>query len=128
MCRKVILSFLVVACSISLSLAAKAGGSISLEDVVTRLAGQSPKLMAEVHTELAQSGKTIDDIVCGGTRLGRHWKHLGGLRIPSFDCQINNKSLMIDGAVHFYDAAGNEGAGPATAMYVSLSAVKWAWK
>lgn len=106
---------------------ANAGGSVSLEDVVNGLAGQSPKLMREIRAELKASGKTVADVVCGGTRLGRHWAHLGGLRIPTFGCTINGKDLTIEGAVHFYDDAGTYDAGPETAKYAVFSNPKWRW-
>ena len=107
---------------------AKASGSISFEDVVMRLAGQSQKLMKEINTELVSNGGAISDIVCDGTRLGKHWKHLGGLRIPTFECAIGQKSLTVEGDVFFYDSKGKAGAEPMAAMYVALSDPKWTWK
>ena len=54
-----------------------AGGGVEIEQVI-KLAGQSPKLMDEIQRELKKSGKTISDIQCDATRLGRYWTHLGG--------------------------------------------------
>lgn len=108
--------------------AANTGGSISLEEVVTRLTGQSKQLMQELHLELTDNGKPVADVQCGSRRLGRYWTHLGGLRIPIFDCKIGTKHLIIDGDVTFYNPQGKGAAEPDSAKYISLSNQKWSWK
>ena len=123
-----ILQSSIAICVLLMPIKAFAGGSISFEDVVTRLAGQSEPLMTEINAELTANSTTISDIVCDGARLGKHWKHLGGLRIPAFECTLGKKRLTIEGDVGFYDAKGKAGAGPMTAMYVALSNPKWSWK
>lgn len=106
---------------------ANAGGSVGFDEVVQNLAGQSPELMAEVHIRLSNENLKISDIVCVGLRLGRHWVHLGGLRIPTFRCAIGAQTLTIDGDVSFYDVSGKVDAGPEDAMYVAMSNPKWSW-
>lgn len=107
---------------------ALAGGSVSLEDVVRTVAGQSPALMKEIHLALRKDGKTISAIVCGGVRLGRHWKHLGGLRIPTFTCPIAGRNLIIEAETAFFDETGAATDAPRLAAYSVSCSPKWRWQ
>lgn len=103
-----------------------AGGSLGLDEVIQNLAGQDAKLMDEVSKLLSKEHLKISDVACGGVRLGRHWVHLGGLRVPTFSCFIGGSQLTIDGTTHFYNENGQD-AGPETAIYYSMSEPKWSW-
>ena len=85
-------------------------------------------MMSEIDAALRKRRKKIGDVVCGGVRLGKHWKHLGGLRVPRFECTIAEVTLMVDGEVLFYDEYGKQGAEPNRAMYHALKSPKWSWK
>lgn len=108
--------------------AALAGGSVSLEDVVRTVAGQSPVLMKEIHQALRKDGKTISAVVCDGVRLGRHWKHLGGLRIPTFTCPIAGRKLIIEAETTFFDETGATTDAPGLAAYSVSYSPKWKWQ
>jgi hypothetical protein len=110
------------------STAGQAGGSLPMNEVVNRLAGQSPALMIEIAQRVKANALQLSDIVCTGTRLGRHFTHLGGLRIPTFRCDIGQSVLILEGDTNFYDAAGAPEAGPDTAVYAVSSSPSWNWE
>lgn len=120
--------YFVMAIAMSFAAPACAGGSIGLDEVVSRLAGQSAKLMEEINDSLVASNTKISDQVCTGLRLGRHWVHLGATRIPPFSCEIGGKVLAIEGTVSFYDDTGKDtGADPVTSRYYAMTDVSWDW-
>lgn len=107
-----------------------AGGSVEIDQVM-QLAGQSPELMQEINTELKASGNVLSQIVCDGSRLGRHWQHLGGLRIPPYTCPIGNRILELNATTTFFsdDASLPDGEKEhETARYVAIRAPVWSWK
>lgn len=107
-----------------------AGGSVEIDQVM-QLAGQSPELMQEINTELKASGNVLSQIVCDGNRLGRHWQHLGGLRIPPYTCPIGNRILELNATITFFsdDASLPDGEKEhETARYVAIRAPVWSWK
>ena len=106
---------------------ANAGGSIAFDEVLKSIAGQSLKLMSEVHSELKKTNKTVDQITCSGSRLGLHWKFLSGSRVPAFECNFGSKTLTIESEVRYYDDTGKEGGDPDIAAYYSLANPKWKW-
>lgn len=109
---------------------AVAGGSVEIDQVM-RLAGQSPKLMSEIQSELKKTGQTLVDVQCDAVRLGRYWTHLGGLRISPYTCDFGTRSLELTGTVEFYTDDGSipdEETRHEVARYVSESEPDWSWK
>jgi hypothetical protein len=109
---------------------AVAGGSVEIDQVM-RLAGQSPKLISEIQSELKEAGKTLSDVKCDAARLGRYWTHLGGLRIPPYTCEIGTRMLELSGAVEFYAEDGtvpDEETRHEVTRYVSETEPGWSSK
>lgn len=83
------------------------GGSLRLDDDgIQALIGQSSKLSQEVDQALAKAGKKAGDIICDGMRFPGAWKHLSGLRVSPYHCQIGDKWLTLRANVRVFDARG----------------------
>ncbi|MBI1385598.1 MAG: hypothetical protein GC150_11870 [Rhizobiales bacterium] len=110
--------------------AAQASGSVTFQEVA-RLIAKNPALEREVrqHIEATQLG--YEAIVCDGTRLGRHWVHLGGRRIAPYTCTLGDRLLNLEADAVYVDAAGtvldDPGERPARAVVVEEYNPRGAW-
>jgi len=107
------------------------GGSLPLSDI-NDLIGRSAKLQQEVKAALAETKKTADEIICGGTRFPSRWVHLGGMRAAPYACNFATKWLVINAAVTIAGPKGQvfETATPAAmrnAVKVIETNPAWKW-
>ena len=93
------------------------GGSISFAEV-TELMDKETSL--EMLMALNERGVDAKELVCTGTRLGRHWTHLGGLRIAPFICDLKGSLLKINGEINFLNE-DSQIADPATLFETAAS-------
>ena len=126
------LGLAVIVAALSLTGTAVAGGTIALDEVVSLLP-ENARLRAEVEEAVAAAGRSEDEVVCTGTRLGNQWQELGGARIPPFECEIGGRMLTIEAETVFFDGDDNEiGADAADAPLIAfrfeLREVSWSWK
>lgn len=102
------------------------GGSISFTEV-TELMDKDTSL--EMLMALNERGVDAANLVCSGTRLGRHWAHLGGLRIAPFVCDLTGATLQIEGEISFLNSE-QQPADPATLFETASAALheNFAWQ
>jgi hypothetical protein len=105
---------------------ATGGGSIAFTEV-TELMDKDTSL--EMLMALNERGVDAGNLVCSGTRLGRHWSHLGGLRIAPFVCDLSGATLQIEGDVNFLNSE-QQPANPATLFETASAALheNFVWK
>ncbi len=95
------------------------GGSISFTEV-TELMDKETSL--EMLMALQERGVNAGSLVCSGTRLGRHWTHLGGLRIAPFVCDLSTAKLQILSDVSFLNS-DQQPADPATLFETATATI-----
>ncbi len=111
---------------------ARAGGSITLDEVIEQLSDDN-KLMTEIFDELHAQKMRAEDIVCTGSRFGRQWRLLGGARFIPYECQFGQRKLTIEGSMHLFDDDGKEldldaADTPDRAAEFNQSDLRWTWK
>lgn len=111
---------------------ANAGGSISLGEAMKNFEAP-PALIDELQEAARTANTTLDAIICGATRFGRHWTNLGGGRASPYKCPIGKKTLMITGTHEFRDAAGNVLAPDSPGLNAGAASVRdiditWQWE
>ena len=115
-----------------LVVAAQAGGSIPLSDVMDQLKENS-ELIAAIDAELKAQKVEAASVICTGDRFGGHWTELGGARAVPYDCEIGTRKLHIDGTVRLFDQnsaeidASDEKA-PDRAFSYKETDLKWKWE
>jgi len=111
---------------------AHAGGSITLDEVMTQLK-EDGKLIGEIEAELKAQNLKPEAVICVGARFGGHWVELGGARSIPYECEVGAKKLNIDGTLHLYDEHGNEidmsdEKAPELAFDYKQTDLTWTWK
>lgn len=111
---------------------AQAGGSIALTDAMANF-DAPPALIDEIEGAIRTANVAADDVICGATRFGRHWTHLGGGRASPYECPIGDKTLVITGTHEYRDAMGKvlpqDGLGlEQHAASVRDVDIRWEWK
>jgi|GEM_PF-1280844 len=94
-----------LALAVAVGPAARAGGSLSLEEVLAAVAGEA-KLVGEIEVELRKQDLKIGEIVCVGARHGSQWRFLGGGRAAPYECGIGDRTLSIEADRTYYDVNG----------------------
>ena len=111
---------------------AMAGGSLPFPDVLEH-ARTVPALAEQLEAMVAQEKVDPAELVCGATRLGNQWRHLGGERVLPFECEIGARTVVIDGVIEFLDAKGKvivtvangDATGITKAAYRNATAVRF---
>jgi hypothetical protein len=110
---------------------ARAEGSLGLDEVITAVA-KSPKLVAEIQTELAKNSLKAGGVTCIAARHGNHWTYLGGGRAAPYECKIGQRTLKIEADRIYFDSRGKplgglDSAGPKQAKTFRESNFRWSW-
>lgn len=112
---------------------ARAGGSMSVEDVYAAVAG-APRLVDELRAAAKQAETRGEAVVCGAeVRLGNQWRHLGGLRVVPIECHVGARTLRIEGDAVFKGRRGrrlsldDEGVFE-RAVAVEQQNLRWTWQ
>lgn len=110
---------------------ARAEGSLGLDEVLTAVA-KAPKLVAELQAGLDSSHLKAENVTCLGARHGNQWKYLGGGRAAPYQCEIGNRSIVIEADRIYFDPNGKslgdlEKADPKRAKSFVESNFKWTW-
>ena len=100
--RRAVVAFGVWLCSAA---GAVAGGSLPFAEVMQH-ARDVPVLADQLAAMVAQEKVDPAELVCGATRLGNQWRHLGGERVLPFECEIGARTVIIEGVIEFLNAKG----------------------
>ncbi len=108
------------------------GGSLPLDDVMTRMKSY-PNLVMQIRLQLLRARKKRNEVVCVGSRFGNHWLKLGGARTLPYECPIGKRTIHIKGTVVYEDASGrrlkdNDPDLPRKAARVRETRVTWTWR
>ncbi len=79
---------------------AHATGPITLSEILGMMTTE-PGTRSEIEQEVQSGGLSSEDIMCSGSRLGRHWAHIGGQRIAPFKCELKDRRLTIEADTDF---------------------------
>jgi hypothetical protein len=85
--------------------AARAEGSVGLEEVL-KAVKDTPKLLTQIDVELRKRDLKAFEAVCIAARHGDHWKYLGGGRAAPYECQIGDRTVMIEADRSYFDVNG----------------------
>jgi hypothetical protein len=108
-----------------------AEGSLGLDEVITAV-GKSPKLVAEIQTELAKNNLRADGVTCIAARHGNHWTYLGGGRAAPYECEIGKRTIRIEADRVYFDERGRllsdlDKADPKHAKTFREDNFRWTW-
>ena len=79
---------------------AHATGPIALSEILGMMTTE-PGTRSEIEQQVESGGLSSADIMCSGSRLGRHWAHIGGQRIAPFKCELSDRRLTIEADTDF---------------------------
>ena len=110
---------------------ASAGGSLGLDEVLVAV-DKAPKLVAEIQAELTKNNLKPADLACTAARHGNQWTFLGGGRAAPYECEIGQRSIVIEADRIYFDARGKslgdlEKASPKRAKTFQESNFRWSW-
>jgi hypothetical protein len=127
--NKILASLMVSALIPSVSFA---GGSVSLLSIIPVVA-QSPQLTKQLAKVLKNTGESIDNIDCIGTRLGKHFKAVSGARVSPYVCQFgSDATLTIKASLEFLNLK-SESVDPLMVsdedtLLIIENLTEWKWK
>jgi hypothetical protein len=122
----VAVAFLALAASPAL-----AGGSLGLDEVLVAVE-KAPKLVTEIKAELTKGNLKAAELACTAARHGNQWTFLGGGRAAPYECEIGQRSVVIEADRIYFDARGKslgdlEKASPKRAKTFQESNFRWTW-
>jgi hypothetical protein len=122
----VAVAFLALAASPAL-----AGGSLGLDEVLVAVE-KAPKLVTEIQAALTKGNLKAAELACTAARHGNQWTFLGGGRAAPYECEIGQRSVVIEADRIYFDARGKslgdlEKASPKRAKTFQESNFRWTW-
>ena len=110
---------------------ARADGTLGLDEVIAAVS-KSPKLVAEIQTELAKTILKADGVTCIAARHGNHWTYLGGGRAAPYECELGKRTIHVEADRVYFDERGRllgdlDNADPKHAKTFREDNFRWTW-
>jgi hypothetical protein len=130
------LRFALVLAALPVAGAARAEGSLGLDEVLDAVKG-APQLVSEIDVELRKRDIKANQVICIGARHGNQWKHLGGGRAAPYACEIGDRRLTVEADRTYFDINGKRlgqlGQAPDKVLFARAKSfretnLRWTWK